>query len=196
MLTLLIIIFNRKRKSKGGLTLGRKKINKILGYALVTSMLVGVGADTVYAATNINSRTAIVRSEGLRDGVYEVSNITSYVEEGNPIGEKMARNAIREKTRLKIENEKIFMTVYFNNSSYGFMSNIEVSYEEENLDVEENEDIKSITFEVKSPDIKVKISLLISLMGRSVELFLVNDMNTATLVGDITNVNNAEEISI
>ena len=67
MLTLLIIIFNRKRKSKGGLTLGRKKINKILGYALVTSMLVGVGADTVYAATNINSGTAIVRSEGLRD---------------------------------------------------------------------------------------------------------------------------------
>ena len=42
----------------------------------------------------------------------------------------------------------------------------------------------------------MKISLLISLMVRSVELFLVNDMNTATLVGDITNVNNAEEISI
>ena len=57
--------------------MGRKKINKILGYALVTSMLVGVGADTVYAATNINSGTAIVRSEGLRDGIYEANNVTS-----------------------------------------------------------------------------------------------------------------------
>ncbi len=38
-----------KESQKGGLTLGRKKINKILGYALVTSMLVGVGTDTVYA---------------------------------------------------------------------------------------------------------------------------------------------------
>ena len=177
--------------------MGRKKINKILGYALVTSMLVGTESDKEHSDNNSAIKnTKVFPFEELRDGVYEVSNITSYVEEGNPIGEKMVRNAIREKTRLKIENEKIFMTVYFNNSSYGFMSNIEVSYEEEKLDVEENEDSKSINFEVKSPDIKVKISLLISLMGRSVELFLVNDMNTATLVGDITNVNNAEEISI
>lgn len=177
--------------------MGRKKINKILGYALVTSMLVGTESDKVHSDTNGGTakNTKVFPFEELRDGIYEVINITSYVEDGNLIGEKMARNAIGEKTRLKIENEKIFMTVYFNNSSYGFMSNIEVSYEEENLDVEENEENKSITFEVKSPDIKVKISLLISLMGRSVELFLFNDMNTATLVEDIANVNNFKVIS-
>lgn len=178
--------------------MGIKKINKILGYALVTSMLVGTESDEKYPNTNIRGikNIKVFPSEELMDGVYEVINITSYVEEGNPIGEKMARNAIEEKTRLKIENEKIFMTVYFNNSSYGFMSNIEVSYEEENLDVEENEESKSITFEVKSPDIKVKISLLISLMGRKVELFLVNDMNTATLIEDISTVNNDRESNI
>ncbi len=106
MLTLLIIIFNRERKSKGGLTLGRKKINKILGYALVTSMLVGVGADTVYAATSVNSGTAIVRSEGLRDGIYEANNVTSYVEEGNSTGENMARNAVGEKQSLGLKMAK------------------------------------------------------------------------------------------
>ncbi len=106
MLTLLIIIFNGKRKSKGGLTLGRKKINKILGYALVTSMLVGVGADTVYATTNVNSGTAIVRSEGLRDGIYEANNVTSYVEEGNSTGENMARNAVGEKKSLGLKMAK------------------------------------------------------------------------------------------
>ena len=196
MLTLLIIIFNRKRKSKGGLTLGRKKINKILGYALVTSMLVGVGADTVYAATNINSGTAIVRSEGLRDGIYEANNVTSYVEEGNSTGENMARNAVGEKTKFRIEDGKTLMTVYFNSSLYGFMNNIEVSAGGEALKIEENKDDKSITFEVPSPDTKVKIGLFITMMGRKVELFLVNDMNTVDLLDEAPTINNAKDISV
>jgi len=196
MLTLLIIIFNRKRKSKGGLTLGRKKINKILGYALVTSMLVGVGADTVYAATNINNGTAIVRSEGLRDGIYEANNVTSYVEEGNSTGENMARNAVGEKTKFRIEDGKTLMTVYFNSSLYGFMNNIEVSAGGEALKIEENKDDKSITFEVPSPDTKVKIGLFITMMGRKVELFLVNDMNTVNLLDEAPTINNAKDISV
>ena len=176
--------------------MGRKKINKILGYALVTSMLVGVGADTVYAATNINSGTAIVRSEGLRDGIYEANNVTSYVEEGNSTGENMARNAVKEKTKFKIENGKTLMTVYFNSSLYGFMNNIEVSTGGEALKVEENKDDKSITFEVPSPDTKVKIGLFITMMGRKVELFLVNDMNTVNLLDEAPTINNAKDISV
>ncbi|MDU4133267.1 MAG: NEAT domain-containing protein [Clostridium perfringens] len=176
--------------------MGRKKINKILGYALVTSMLVGVGADTVYAATNINSGTAIVRSEGLRDGIYEANNVTSYVEEGNSTGENMARNAVGEKTKFRIEDGKTLMTVYFNSSLYGFMNNIEVSTGGETLKVEENKDDKSITFEVPSPDTKVKIGLFITMMGRKVELFLVNDMNTVTLLDEAPTINNAKDISV
>ncbi|HAT4280977.1 TPA: LPXTG cell wall anchor domain-containing protein [Clostridium perfringens] len=176
--------------------MGRKKINKILGYALVTSMLVGVGADTVYAATNINSGSAIVRSEGLRDGIYEANNVTSYVEEGNSTGENMARNAIKEKTKFKIENGKTLMTVYFNSSLYGFMNNIEVRAGGEDLKIEENKDDKSITFEVPSPDTKVKIGLFITMMGRKVELFLVNDMNTVNLLDEAPTINNAKDISV
>ncbi|MDK0794305.1 NEAT domain-containing protein [Clostridium perfringens] len=176
--------------------MGRKKINKILGYALVTSMLVGVGADTVYAATNINSGTAIVRSEGLRDGIYEANNVTSYVEEGNSTGENMARNAVKEKTKFKIENGKTLITVYFNSSLYGFMNNIEVSAGGEALKIEENKDDKSITFEVPSPDTKVKIGLFITMMGRKVELFLVNDMNTVNLLDEAPTINNAKDISV
>lgn len=176
--------------------MGRKKINKILGYALVTSMLVGVGADTVYAATNINSGSAIVRSEGLRDGVYEANNVTSYVEEGNSTGENMARNAVGEKTKFRIEDGKTLMTVYFNSSLYGFMNNIEVSAGGEALKIEENKGDKSITFEVPSPDTKVKIGLFITMMGRKVELFLVNDMNTVNLLDEAPTINNAKDISV
>ncbi|MDU8975969.1 MAG: NEAT domain-containing protein [Clostridium perfringens] len=176
--------------------MGRKKINKILGYALVTSMLVGVGADTVYAATNINSGTAIVRSEGLRDGIYEANNVTSYVEEGNSTGENMARNAVGEKTKFRIEDGKTLMTVYFNSGLYGFMNNIEVSAGGEALKIEENKDDKSITFEVPSPDTKVKIGLFITMMGRKVELFLVNDMNTVNLLDEAPTINNAKDISV
>lgn len=176
--------------------MGRKKINKILGYALVTSMLVGVGADTVYAATNINSGTAIVRSEGLRDGIYEANNVTSYVEEGNSTGENMARNAVGEKTKFRIEDGKTLMTVYFNSSLYGFMNNIEVSAGGEALKIEENKDDKSITFEVPSRDTKVKIGLFITMMGRKVELFLVNDMNTVNLLDEAPTINNAKDISV
>lgn len=176
--------------------MGRKKINKILGYALVTSMLVGVGADTVYAATNVNSGTAIVRSEGLRDGIYEANNVTSYVEEGNSTGENMARNAVGEKTKFRVEDGKTLMTVYFNSSLYGFMNNIEVSAGGEALKIEENKDDKSITFEVPSPDTKVKVGLFITMMGRKVELFLVNDMNTVTLLDEAPTINNAKDISV
>lgn len=176
--------------------MGRKKINKILGYALVTSMLVGAGANTVYAATNMNSGTEIVRSEGLRDGIYEANNVTSYVEEGNSTGENMARNAVKEKTKFKVENGKTLMTIYFNGSLYGFMNNIEVSAGGENLRIEENKDDKSITFEVPSPATKVKIGLFITMMGRKVEFFLVNDMNTVTLLDEAPSINNAKDISV
>ena len=159
-------------------------------------MLVGVGADTVYAATNINSGTAIVRSEGLRDGIYEANNVTSYVEEGNSTGENMARNAVGEKTKFRIEDGKTLMTVYFNSSLYGFMNNIEVSAGGEALKIEENKDDKSITFEVPSPDTKVKIGLFITMMGRKVELFLVNDMNTVNLLDEAPTINNAKDISV
>ncbi|EGT3615775.1 LPXTG cell wall anchor domain-containing protein [Clostridium perfringens] len=178
--------------------MGRKKINKILGYALVTSMLVGAGADTVYAATSMNDRnnTAIVQAEGLKDGIYEANNITSYIEEGNSTGENMARNAVKDKTKFKIENGKTLMTVYFNDSLYGFMNNIEVSARGENLKLEENKDDKSITFEVPSPDTKVKIGLFITIMGRKVELFLVNDMNTVNLLDEAPTINNAKDINV
>ena len=70
--------------------MGRKKINKILGYALVTSMLVGTESDKVHSDTNGGTakNTKVFPFEELRDGIYEVINITSYVEEGNLIGEK------------------------------------------------------------------------------------------------------------
>lgn len=178
--------------------MGRKKINKILGYALVTSMLVGAGADTVYAATNISDRNsvAVVQPQGLKDGIYEAKNITSYIEEGNSTGENMARNAIKDKTKFKVENGKTLMTVYFNSSLYGFMNNIEVSVGDEIIKINENKDDKSITFEVPSPDTKVKIGLFITIMGRKVELFLSNDMNTVTLLDEAPAINNAKDIVV
>lgn len=88
------------------------------------------------------------------------------------------------------------MTVYFNSSLYGFMNNIEVSAGGEALKIEENKDDKSITFEVPSPDTKVKIGLFITMMGRKVELFLVNDMNTVNLLDEAPTINNAKDISV
>lgn len=137
-----------------------------------------------------------MRSEGLRDGIYEANNVTSYVEEGNSTGENMARNAVGEKTKFRIEDGKTLMTVYFNSSLYGFMNNIEVSAGGEALKIEENKDDKSITFEVPSPDTKVKIGLFITMMGRKVELFLVNDMNTVNLLDEAPTINNAKDISV
>ncbi|WP_300351085.1 NEAT domain-containing protein [Clostridium sp.] len=177
--------------------MARKKINKILGYALVTSMLLGVGTDTVYAASNINDvNNAIVKNEGLREGIYEVNNITSYAEPGNKIGENMARNAIKEKTRLKVENGKTTMTIYLSDNLYGFMKDFEVSIGDKPLKITENKNDKSITFEVPSPDTKVKVGLFITVMGRKVELFLVNNMNTLKLIDEAPVINNAKDIVI
>lgn len=108
----------------------------------------------------------------------------------------MARNAVGEKTKFRIEDGKTLMTVYFNSSLYGFMNNIEVSAGGEALKIEENKDDKSITFEVPSPDTKVKIGLFITMMGRKVELFLVNDMNTVNLLDEAPTINNAKDISV
>ena len=76
------------------------------------------------------------------------------------------------------------------------MNNIEVSAGGEALKIEENKDDKSITFEVPSPDTKVKIGLFITMMGRKVELFLVNDMNTVNLLDEAPTINNAKDISV
>ncbi|MGG5460250.1 NEAT domain-containing protein [Clostridium sp. B9] len=178
--------------------MGRKKINKILGYALVTSMLLGGITDTIYAATrgDETDNIAIVQNDGLSNGIYEVKNITSYIEPGNETGENMARNAIKEQSRFRVDNGKTTMTVYFNPSLYGFMNGFEVSVGESKLPVTENKEEKSITFEVPSPNTKVKIGLNISIMGRKVELFLANDMSTVTLIDGAPVINNAKDIVV
>ncbi len=114
----------------------RKKLCKILAALMVSTIVLGtnvqaVGATTVdaIASPSIDNSGNEDANQGsnLVNGTYTVKNETQYVEAGNTTGESMARKALKEDTIIKIEEDKITMTLQFDDQLYPMMKDIKVS---------------------------------------------------------------------
>lgn len=161
----------------------RNKIKKFLAVALVTSAIMSVGVNVVHASTLTSRDSAIELSNvALSDGEYEISNITSYVEESNATGESMARKAVKEKSKVIVKDGVISVTTYFNEELFPMMNNFKVSMNGTNLNGKVDNQTKSITYNVPSLDSKVLIDMDITAMGRQVSFNLINDLDSLKLI--------------
>lgn len=161
----------------------KRKVSQLLAAVMIATTvfsgnIVKVGATEL---SNVSSITA-VENKVIANGEYQVNNTTEYIEAGNETGESMARQALKDKTVINVEDEKITMTLKFNESLYGFMENIKVSLDGQDLQGVNNSENKSITFEVPSVDAKVKVDMNISIMGREVSFYVTNDTSDLPLV--------------
>lgn len=155
--------------------MAREKLNKVLSYALITSMLIGEDKEV----ENIELDSAKTKKiSKLNNGVYEVKNKTFYGEKENLTGENMARNSIKEISHLIINNNETIMKIFLNESLAILMSEFQVSIDGKEIPFEEDKKEKSLFFKVPSLDTRIKLTLFVKMMWRKVDMFLENDLTT------------------
>ena len=165
----------------------RKKLCKMLAALMVATTIFGTNVQAVGATENTNTVEVEMSSETKYEvGTYTVKNETEYVEAGNSTGESMARRALKEETVINVEEDKITMTLQFEDSMYSMMGDIKASIDGVDLNVVNDTTNKSITFEVPSVDSKVKVDMTVIAMGREVSFFVTNDITEIPTVDNST----------
>ena len=139
------------------------------------------GAITPVVKADVINAAVLINKEQLQSGIYTVKNTTKYVEEGNATGEGMARKVLKEDSKIVVQNDKVLLTMYFDEGMFKMLSDIKVSMDDTELIAEVNNDEKSVTMEVPSVDSKVKVDVTVSMMGRQVSFYVENNMDTLTL---------------
>lgn len=157
----------------------RKKICRILSAIMIATSV--FGAITPVAKADVINASVLINKEQLQSGIYTVKNTTKYVEESNATGEGMARKVLKEDSKIVVQNDKVLLTMYFDEGMFKMLSDIKVSMDDTELIAEVNNDEKSVTMEVPSVDSKVKVDVTVSMMGRQVSFYVENNMDTLTL---------------
>ena len=161
----------------------RNKVKKFLATALVVAATMGIGGNLVQASVISGEGSFIeLASHILKDGEYEVNNVTNYLEEGNTTGQSMARKAVKEKSKVIVKNGVISVTTYFSEDLFPMMNNFKVSINGTDLNGKVDNETMSITYEIPSLDSKILMDMFIVVMGRQVSFNLSNNLDSLKLI--------------
>lgn len=158
----------------------KKKICQLLAAVMITTTVMGSNVHAVWAT----ERTDIIDVQSFSEkkfqtGTYIVKNSTEYIGDStSSIGTSMARKALKEDTVITVSEDKTTMTLKFADDMYKMMKNIKATLDGVNLNSVNNEEDKSITFEVPSAEAKVRIDMTITIMGKEVSFLVTNDIST------------------
>ena len=161
----------------------RNKVKKFLATALVVAATMSIGGNLVQASVISGEGSFIeLASQILKDGEYEVNNVTNYLEEGNTTGQSMARKAVKEKSKVIVKNGVISVTTYFSEDLFPMMNNFKVSINGTDLNGKVDNETMSITYEIPSLDSKILMEMFIVVMGRPVSFNLSNNLDSLKLI--------------
>ena len=158
----------------------KKKICQLLATVMITTTVIGSNVQAVWAT----ERTDVIDVQSFSEkkfqtGTYIVKNSTEYIGDStSSTGTNMARKALKEDTVITVSEDKTTMTLKFADDMYKMMKNIKATLDGVNLNSVNNEEDKSITFEVPSAEAKVRIDMTITIMGKEVSFLVTNDIST------------------
>lgn len=161
----------------------RNKVKKFLAAALIVAATISVGGNLVQASVVSQEGSFVeLASQSLKNGEYEVNNVTNYVDESNNTGQSMARNAVKEKSKVIVKDGVISVTTYFNEDLFPMMNNFKVSINGNDLNGKVDSENMSITYEIPSLDSKVLMEMFVVVMGRQVSFNLSNNLDSLKLI--------------
>ena len=161
----------------------RNKVKKFLAAALIVAATISVGGNLVQASVVSQEGSFVeLASQSLKNGEYEVNNVTNYVDESNNTGQSMARNAVKEKSKVIVKDGVISVTTYFSEDLFPMMNNFKVSINGNDLNGKVDNETMSITYEIPSLDSKVLMEMFIVVMGRQVSFNLSNNLDSLKLI--------------
>ncbi|MBS5926642.1 MAG: NEAT domain-containing protein [Clostridium sp.] len=161
----------------------RNKVKKFLAAALIVAATISVGGNLVQASVVLQEGSFVeLASQSLKNGEYEVNNVTNYVDESNNTGQSMARNSVKEKSKVIVKDGVISVTTYFSEDLFPMMNNFKVSINGNDLNGKVDSGNMSITYEIPSLDSKVLMEMFIVVMGRQVSFNLSNNLDSLKLI--------------
>lgn len=169
----------------------KKKICQLLATVMITTTVMGSNVQAVWAT----ERTDVIDVQSFSEkkfqtGTYIVKNSTEYIGDStSSTGTNMARKALKEDTVITVSEDKTTMTLKFADDMYKMMKNIKATLDGVNLNSVNNEEDKSITFEVPSAEAKVRIDMTITIMGKEVSFLVTNDISTIPTIDNSSDKN-------
>ena len=169
----------------------KKKICQLLAAVMITTTVMGSNVHVVWAT----ERTDVIDVQSFSEkkfqtGTYIVKNSTEYIGDStSSTGTNMARKALKEDTVITVSEDKTTMTLKFADDMYKMMKNIKATLDGVNLNSVNNEEDKSITFEVPSAEAKVRIDMTITIMGKEVSFLVTNDISTIPTIDNSSDKN-------
>ena len=169
----------------------KKKICQLLAAVMITTTVMGSNVQAVWAT----ERTDVIDVQSFSEkkfqtGTYIVKNSTEYIGDStSSTGTSMARKALKEDTVITVSEDKTTMTLKFADDMYKMMKNIKATLDGVNLNSVNNEEDKSITFEVPSAEAKVRIDMTITIMGKEVSFLVTNDISTIPTIDNSSDKN-------
>ena len=169
----------------------KKKICQLLAAVMITTTVMGSNVQAVWAT----ERTDVIDVQSFSEkkfqtGTYIVKNSTEYIGDStSSTGTNMARKALKEDTVITVSEDKTTMTLKFADDMYKMMKNIKATLDGVNLNSVNNEEDKSITFEVPSAEAKVRIDMTITIMGKEVSFLVTNDISTIPTIDNSSDKN-------
>lgn len=169
----------------------KKKICQLLAAVMITTTVMGSNVQAVWAT----ERTDVIDVQSFSEkkfqtGTYIVKNSTEYIGDStSSTGTSMARKALKEDTVITVSEDKTTMTLKFADDMYKMMKNIKATLDGVNLNSVNNEEDKSITFEVPSAEAKVRIDMTITIMGKEVSFLVTNDISTIPTINNSSDKN-------
>ncbi len=169
----------------------KKKICQLLAAVMITTTVMGSNVQAVWAT----ERTDVIDVQSFSEkkfqtGTYIVKNSTEYIGDStSSTGTSMSRKALKEDTVITVSEDKTTMTLKFADDMYKMMKNIKATLDGVNLNSVNNEEDKSITFEVPSAEAKVRIDMTITIMGKEVSFLVTNDISTIPTIDNSSDKN-------
>lgn len=164
----------------------RKKLCKILAALMVATTVLGSNVHVV-GATVIGGEAVLTVAQKVQNGTYEVDNKAF---KANSDSESSMKNYIERKSTIKVEDDKITVTIKFNEEGLKVVKEVHgATVNGEAIETIKNED-GSISFIVPSVDSKINIDLTYQAetpMGTWVHrtnFDLVNDTSSIPTVDD------------
>lgn len=163
----------------------RKKICKMLAALMVATTVLGTNVQVV-GATVIDEQVVLTAGQKVENGTYEVDNVALKV---NTESESSMKNYIERKSTIKVEDDKITVTMKFNEAGLSVVQEVHgATVNGEEIETIKNED-GSISFIVPSIDSKINVDLTYA-MGSWVHrttFDLVNDISSIPTIDDSVN---------
>lgn len=163
----------------------RKKLCKMLAALMVATTVLGTNVQVV-GATVLDEKVVLAVGQKVENGTYEVDNIALKV---NTESESSMKNYIERKSTIKVEDDKITVTIKFNEAGLSVVQEVHgATVNGEEVEMIKNED-GSISFIVPEIDSKINVDLTYA-MGSWVHrttFDLVNDTSSIPTIDDSIN---------